>query len=169
MGIGFGAGENRAVEAARKAIDNPLLVATTIEGATRILVNVAGSKELTLKELNEAINIIRGNADPNVIIIHGVTLADELEDSLQITVIATGFKGRKQPAADSAGEPVKPRETDFIDINEWQNIRDRSGSRQTDFLSRRGGVYSEEDLEVPAVIRKQPKYPAADSSRAEGL
>jgi cell division protein FtsZ len=172
MGIGFGSGENRAAEAAKKAIDNPLLEATTIEGATRILVNVAGNNDLSLMELDEVINIIRCNADPNVNIIHGVTLIDELEDNLRVTVVATGFSGKKTEVEKSGapGESVKPRETDFIDINEWQRIRDRS-AKQTDFLSRRGGAYSDEDLEVPAVIRKTPKQPPSDSSlfNAEGL
>ncbi|MDR1444760.1 MAG: cell division protein FtsZ [Treponema sp.] len=172
MGIGFGAGENRAAEAARKAIDNPLLEATTIEGATRILVNVAGNADLSLMELDEVINIIRNNADPNVVVIHGVTLDPKLEDNLRVTVVATGFssKNSQHEKSGAAGEPVKPRETDFIDINEWQKIRDRSTVKQADFLSRRNGAYSEEDLDVPAVIRQPSRYSQLNSDlfNAEG-
>jgi cell division protein FtsZ len=162
MGIGSGSGENRAAEAAKGAIDNPLLEETTIEGATRILVNVAGNEDLSLVELDEVINIIRNNADPDVVLIHGVTLAPELEDDLRVTVIATGFTAKEHQVLDNnatVGESVKPKETDFIDINEWQKIRDRSTGtgKQSDFLSRRG-AYSEEDLEVPAIIRKPMKY-----------
>jgi cell division protein FtsZ len=172
MGIGFGAGENRAAEAAKRAIDNPLLEETTIEGATRSLVNVAGTSDLALVELDEIINIIRGNADPNVVLIHGVTLVPELGENLRVTVIATGFTaGKNSGAYSGAGsEPVKPREGDFINIKEWLPIRDGSVSKQQEFLSRRGGPYSEEDLDVPTIIRKPLKYSSQDflQDNAEG-
>jgi cell division protein FtsZ len=165
MGIGFGAGENRAAEAAKRAIDNPLLEETTIEGATRILVNVAGNNDLALVELDEIINIIRGNADPNVVLIHGVTLVPELEDNLRVTVVATGFAANKSSKInfEISGEPVKPREGDFINIKDWPKIRDGSTGKQSEFLSRRGGPYSDEDLDVPTIIRKPPmKYSSQD-------
>ncbi|MDR2135051.1 MAG: cell division protein FtsZ [Treponema sp.] len=171
LGIGSGTGENRAAEAAKKAIENPLLVATTMAGATHILVNVSGNNELSLVELEEAVNIIREGADPNVVVIHGVTLNEELEGSLRVTVVATGFNNKKAQPVNS-GEPVKPKETDFIDINEWQRIRDRSASKQNDFLSPRGGHYSDQNLDVPAVIRNSQKTnPPQDSGlfNAEGL
>jgi cell division protein FtsZ len=172
MGIGFGAGENRATEAAKRAIDNPLLEETTIAGATRILVNVAGNNDLGLHELEDIVNIIRGNADPNVALIHGITLVPELEDNLRVTVIATGFAANKSSKAnpEPTGEPVKLRETDFINISEWPKIRDSSAGKQPEYLSRRGGPYSEEDLEVPTVFRKPLKYPLQDSAQdsAEG-
>ncbi|MDR0643039.1 MAG: cell division protein FtsZ [Treponema sp.] len=158
MGIGIGSGENRATEAAKRAIDNPLLEETSSEGATRILVNLAGNEELSMVELGEVIEIIRGNADPNVLLIYGITLDPSLEDKLRVTVVATGFKNEKtqEENGGNAGEAVKPRETDFIDITEWQKIRDKSAAKPADFLSRR--AYSDEDLEVPAVIRKPSKY-----------
>jgi cell division protein FtsZ len=172
MGIGFGIGENRAAAAAEKAIKNPLLDSTTIDGATRILVNVAGNADLSLMELDEVINIIRNSADPDVQLIHGVTLDPKLEDNLRVTVVATGFnkKNPKHEQPSAAGEPVKPRETDFIGIGEWQKIRDRSTVKQANFLSPRNGAYSEEDLEVPAVMRQPPKYSPSnsDSFNAEG-
>ncbi|MDR1971566.1 MAG: cell division protein FtsZ [Treponema sp.] len=171
MGIGFGSGENRAAEAAKRAIDNPLLEETSIEGATKILVNVAGSEELALVELEEAVNIIRNNADTNVSLICGLTLDSELEDKLRVTVVATGFKAARKSGEEgvNAGEPVKPRETDFIDINEWQKIRDHA-PKQPEFLSRRGGVFSDEDLDVPTVVRKSAKQFPLDltGNTAEG-
>jgi cell division protein FtsZ len=170
MGIGIGSGENRAAEAAKRAIDNPLLEETSNEGAMRILVNLAGNEELSMVELDEVITIIRGNADPNVSLIYGVTLDPSLEDKLRVTVVATGFKNGKvlEESGGNAGEAVKPRETDFIDITEWQKIRDRPAAKPADFLSRR--AYSEEDLEVPAVIRKPAKYYSQDftGNNAEG-
>jgi cell division protein FtsZ len=171
MGIGTGSGENRAAEAAKRAIDNPLLEETSTEGATKILINVAGNEELPTVELDEVITIIRSNADPDVDLIYGITLDPALEDKLRVTVVATGFKagsGREENGG-SAGDAVKPRETDFIDIAEWQKIRDKSAARPAaDYLSRR--AYSEEDLEVPAVIRKPVKYNTLDfgENSAEG-
>jgi cell division protein FtsZ len=160
MGIGFGSGENRAAEAAKRAIENPLLEENSTEGATRILVNVAGNENLSMAEVEEVISIIGGNADPDVALNWGVRLDSSLEDKLRVTVVATGFKGgggRVEAEPGNTGEPVKPRESDFIDIAEWQKIRERTTDKSGgDFLSRRN--YSEEDLEVPAVIRKPLKY-----------
>jgi cell division protein FtsZ len=170
MGIGFGSGENRAAEAAKRAIENPLLEETSAEGAMRILVNLAGNEELSMVELDEVINIIRGNADPEVSLIYGVTLDPSLEDKLRVTVVATGFKAGPilEESRVNTGEPVKPRETDFIDIAEWQKMRDRTASKPADFLSPR--AYTEEDLEVPAVVRKSAKYYPQDftQNNAEG-
>jgi cell division protein FtsZ len=170
MGIGVGSGENRAAEAAKRAIDNPLLEETAAEGATRILVNVAGNDELSTVELDEVITIIRGKADPDVALIYGITLDPALEDKLRVTVVATGFKagsGREESGGNTGGA-VKPRETDFIDITEWQKMKDKSAAKPADYLSRR--VYSDEDLEVPAVIRKPAKYNSLDfgENNAEG-
>jgi cell division protein FtsZ len=158
MGIGFGSGENRAAEAAKRAIENPLLEETSTEGATRILVNVAGNENLSMAEVEEVIGIINNNADPDVALNWGVRLDSALEDKMRVTVVATGFKekgGRAKAEAEIAGEPVRPREPDFIDIKEWQGMRNRSVEKPG--LSPRGGVL-EDDLEVPAVIRKPSRY-----------
>ncbi|GHV89544.1 cell division protein FtsZ [Spirochaetia bacterium] len=153
MGIGHAAGENRATDAAKRAIDNPLLVETTIEGATRILVNVAANEDLALVELNEVVNIIRSKAAPGVVLIHGVTLDPNLGDELRVTVIATGFQNEEARNAKTgpALEVVKPKESDFIDYGEWQNIRERT-KRSGDFLSHRN-TYQEDELDIPTVIR----------------
>ncbi|MDR3145847.1 MAG: cell division protein FtsZ [Treponema sp.] len=168
MGIGVARGENRSLSAAQQAIENPLLDEIAINGATHILVSVAADKSLTLQEMSEVISTVSVNADPNVLIIPGVILDEELGDTLRVMVIATGFKGAR-PVENPAGEAVKPKEKDFIDITEWQTIRDRN-AHSADFLSRRGGFYSEDDLEVPAVMRNRPKTPPANSglSSAEG-
>jgi cell division protein FtsZ len=170
MSIGVGSGENRAAEAAKRAIENPLLEETAAEGATRILVNVAGNEELSTVELDEVITIIRGNADPNVALIYGITLDPALEDKLRVTVVATGFKviNSREEDSSSAGEAVKPRETDFVGVAEWQKMKDKSAAKPRDFLSPR--VYSDEDLEVPTVFRKPAKYNSLDfgENNAEG-
>lgn len=90
MGIGIGEGENRAVEAAKMAINSPLLE-TSIEGAKGILLNITGSNDLSLFEINEAAEIISEAADPEANIIFGSVIDENLGDRIQITVIATGF------------------------------------------------------------------------------
>ncbi len=99
MGIGRGTGENRAAEAARAAIDSPLLE-VSIEGAKGILFNVTGGKDLGMYEVEEAARIITENADPNAKVIFGAVLDEEsARDEIQITVIATGFEGARREVA----------------------------------------------------------------------
>lgn len=90
MGIGIGEGENRAVDAAKMAINSPLLE-TSIEGAKGILLNITGSNDLSLFEINEAAEIISEAADPEANIIFGSVIDENLGDRVQITVVATGF------------------------------------------------------------------------------
>ena len=90
MGIGFGEGENRAADAAKMAINSPLLE-TSIDGAKGILLNISGSANLSLFEINEAAEIISEAADPDANIIFGSVIDESLGDKVQITVVATGF------------------------------------------------------------------------------
>jgi cell division protein FtsZ len=98
MGIGRGTGENRAVEAARQAIQSPLLE-TTIEGAKGVLLNITGSKNLGLFEVNEAAELVAEAADEEANIIFGAVIDDGLQDEVRITVIATGFERIEKKAA----------------------------------------------------------------------
>lgn len=90
MGVGTGAGENRAQTAARTAITSPLLE-VSIDGAKGILFNITGGSDLTMNEVNEAAQMISQNADPDANIIFGATIDDAMVDSIKISVIATGF------------------------------------------------------------------------------
>ena len=90
MGIGVGEGENRAVDAAKMAINSPLLE-TSIDGAKGILLNISGSSDLSIFEVNEAAEIISEAADPDANIIFGSVIDESLGDKVQITVVATGF------------------------------------------------------------------------------
>ena len=96
MGIGRATGENRAVEAARQAIASPLLE-VNIAGAQGILFNITGGPNLSLCEVNEAAEEIRAAADPEANIIFGASFNERLGDEVMITVIATGFDGRRRP------------------------------------------------------------------------
>lgn len=91
MGIGQASGENRAVEAARKAISSPLLE-TSIQGAKGVLLNITGGPNLTLLEVNEASEIVGDAADQEANIIFGAVIDDSLKDDIRVTVIATGFE-----------------------------------------------------------------------------
>ncbi|MHB8073797.1 cell division protein FtsZ [Desulfosporosinus fructosivorans] len=90
MGIGQATGENRAADAARKAISSPLLE-TSIEGAKGVLLNITGGINLTLFEVNEAAGIIAEAADPEANIIFGAVIDENLKEEIRVTVIATGF------------------------------------------------------------------------------
>ena len=97
MGIGSGTGENRAVDAAKRAIASPLLE-TTIEGARGVIFNVTGGASLSLTEVNEAAYLIHEAVDPECNIIMGAGIDESLDDEIRITIIATGFERNHQPA-----------------------------------------------------------------------
>lgn len=91
MGTGVARGENRAVEAARRAISSDLLEETSIQGARGVLINISGGRDLGLHEVNEAARIISEAVDSDANIITGMVVDDSLEDEMKVTVIATGF------------------------------------------------------------------------------
>ena len=91
MGTGVARGENRAIEAAQRAISSPLLEETSIEGAKGVLLNVSGGSDLTLHEVAEACRIIQEAVDTDANIISGMVLEPDLEEEMKVTVIATGF------------------------------------------------------------------------------
>ncbi len=120
MGVGTASGREKAEQAALAAINSPLLE-TSINGATGVLVNVTGSSELTLDDVETAAGIVQENANPDANIIFGATSSDEFEDEMRVTVIATGFEQRvhQAPAATetATAAPVAPVKSDN-DIDE---------------------------------------------------
>jgi len=90
MGIGIATGENRAADAAKKAICSPLLE-SSIEGAKGVLMNITGGTNLSLYEVNEAADIVASSSDPEVNMIFGAVINEDLKDEIIVTVIATGF------------------------------------------------------------------------------
>lgn len=158
MGIGIGRGENRAVDAATNAINNPLLEDAHIEGATKILVNVTG--RFALSEYEEIMKIITANADEDVLVIAGTAIDDSLNDELRVTVIATGFpEAGAQP--DHAPEEVEAdpqpaatgpsRQPEFISLENWSRMT-RPGHQEDLFADARD---ADEHLGVPAIIRQR--------------
>jgi cell division protein FtsZ len=155
MGIGLGQGDNRAVDAATNAINNPLLEDAKIEGARGILVNVTGGPDFCLSEYEEVLKIITASADSEALIIAGTSINEALEDELRVTVIATGFNGERarRPAPVPAGED-KSR-GDIISYDEWVKLRKgvTGGRPAGDFLLGRNS--READLNVPTVLREK--------------
>lgn len=96
MGTGIASGENRAVEAAQKAISSPLLIDTSIEGARGVLINITGGIDMTLHEVTKASQLITSLADPEANIIFGTVLDEGIKETIKVTVIATGFE-KKRP------------------------------------------------------------------------
>ena len=115
MGIGEATGENRAAEAARKAIMSPLLE-TSIEGARGVIMNITGGINLSLYEVNEAAEIVTSASDPEVNMIFGAIIDENLKEEIKVTVIATGFEdkpvspppGRKPTPASEPAENRSP-------------------------------------------------------------
>ena len=116
MGIGTACGEKRASEAAKQAVESPLLE-TSIDGAKGILMNITGGPDLSLLEVNEAAELIQQSADPDANIIFGADIDESMGDALRITVIATGFdktevgKAKEQPLVfgSRSNPPTGPR------------------------------------------------------------
>jgi cell division protein FtsZ len=113
MGVGIASGREKAEQAALAAISSPLLE-TAITGATGVLVNVTGSSELTLDDVETAAGIVQENANPDANIIFGATSSDEFEDQMRVTVIATGFE-RKADEPKAAAGGVKGASADDVD------------------------------------------------------
>jgi cell division protein FtsZ len=180
MGIGRASGENRAIEAARQAIASPLLE-VNISGAQGILFNVTGSSSLSLFEVTEAAEEIRAAADSEANIIFGTSFNERLGDEVQITVIATGFDGRRHTASSRAGAAagtgtetgaVRPQR-DFLEELERQRsqmndagVPDAPTARTEEagngHAPRSVGepvpvkkpAYDAEDLEIPSFLRR---------------
>jgi cell division protein FtsZ len=147
MGTAIAEGENRAVHAAQAAISSPLLEDASIEGARGVLINITGSADLTLFEVNEAAEIIRQAADPEAVILFGYVNDDRLAGAVKVTVIATGFD----------------RGDSIIEEKEVEDPRAVSPSRagRTPFLrgDDTGGfgpnASSRDDFDIPTILRRQ--------------
>ncbi|MDR0402971.1 MAG: cell division protein FtsZ [Treponema sp.] len=152
MGIGVGEGENRAKDAAMKAVDNPLLEDTTIEGAKRLLINISGDA-VGMGEYQEAVRIIKEKADPAVQLKAGLVKNSSFGKGIMITVIATGFQ-QKTLRIENLNDSAPQR--DVISVEEWNGMTTRPVKTKTEFLGQRKN-YSEDDLDVPTIMRNSPE------------
>ena len=117
MGVGIAAGREKAEQAALAAVSSPLLE-TSINGATGVLVNVTGSSELTLDDVETAAGIVQEAANPDANIIFGATFSEDFNDEMRVTVIATGFEMKPETfapkAAAAAAAPKAPAAPSFV-------------------------------------------------------
>ena len=126
MGTGSATGENRAVEAAKRAISSRLLEDGTIQGARGVLINITGGHDLLLHEVSEASSIIHEAADPEANIIFGAVLDERMKDEVKITVIATGFVGRGEPLQTMAAGAARNNFDDaFQTVRPLQSVQCR--------------------------------------------
>ena len=161
MGIGIGSGDNRAVDAATNAINNPLLEDAKIEGARGILVNVTGGNDLCLSEFEEVMKIITASADREALVISGTSISPSLSEQIRVTVIATGFNIERPPQRASGSEEQQPK-GDIISYDEWIKMRKGVAAKGGgDFLLGRNS--REEDLNVPTVLREKKYLHQGDS------
>jgi cell division protein FtsZ len=155
MGTGIGRGENRAVDAAQKAVASPLLDDTSIAGARGVLINFTGGPDLTIHEVDEAAKVVHEAADDDANIIFGAVIDPDMEDEIRITVIATGFVDRKDVL------PAKvldmPRASRPVSVGGgggsatvWRRPRPAAEAR-----AEVGAGLEVDELDVPTFLRKQ--------------
>ena len=155
MGTGTAGGENRAVEAAQKAISSPLLEDNTIQGARGILLNITGGPNMTLHEINEASSMIQAEVHEDAIIIFGTVVDESMGDEIRITVIATGFESAASAArADVASLGGFRRTPGNIAVPTF--IRNEKPADALPPLKTDTAEYDgRPDLEIPTFLRRQ--------------
>ena len=160
MGTGESSGENRAVEAAEKAISSPLLEDISIHGARGVLLNVTASPDVTLQEINEAAELIHAEAHEEANIIWGMVIDPTMQDRVRVTVIATGFgEVREDETTVSAPQIATPREP-AVDKLEQPTFKRQAkeGGAEVIKLRKLSVLSSSEDedkYEIPTFLRKQ--------------
>jgi len=178
MGIGRAKGDRKIFEALSQAVNSPLLE-TSIEGATGIIFNVKGGMDLPLDQVYEAADLMRDLVDPSCNIIFGASVDDTLEDTVEITVIATGFAGpgllekkdeKANPVEESAKEYSQKKYAEFLagrigsgktnqssyDEREVE-MAEEAADRQTGGKDAGSSRYKVDDADIPPFLRKLKK------------
>ncbi len=160
LGIGMGVGENRSQVAARAAVSSPLLD-LSIEGARGVLFNIAGGKDLTMYEVDEAAKIISSAADQDANIIFGAVIKEELSDSVRITVIATGFDETRSRIAQMRPSNIRQVVSGVVSesAKTEEDIEDKKMGDSDNYESDDNIASKDEDIfgekfEIPAFLRK---------------
>ncbi|MET3728824.1 cell division protein FtsZ [Fictibacillus halophilus] len=165
MGIGVGTGENRAAEAAKKAISSPLLE-TSIDGAKGVLMNITGGANLSLYEVNEAADIVSSASDPEVNMIFGSVINEELKDEILVTVIATGFD-ETEKMVNNQQRAERPRMQQAPTSNQSHSSQSQSqpqsqsqGQTREENQESRNTSYTNADsdtLDIPTFLRNRSR------------
>lgn len=162
MGIGIATGENRAAEAAKKAISSPLLE-TSVDGAKGVLMNITGGSNLSLYEVQEAAEIVSSASDEDVNMIFGSVINDELKDELIVTVIATGFDEEKQAQQQAQAnrrpnQSIQVNRPNYAVQDEQQNDYAQNAPQQANAPVHEQQAEPQQnssDVDVPAFIRNR--------------
>ncbi len=151
MGAGRAGGANRAFEAARQAVENPLLEDVSIKGAEALLVNVTGGLDLSLHEVREAVNLVVEEAGQDAAVYFGAVIDPSLEGELSITVIATGFGKVSAPRIQLVDPQPGEEHLDAASLSQPAFMRqERPGA-----MKRLTQMFSRDNLEVPTFLRRQ--------------
>ena len=193
MGMGEAEGENRALEAARAAIDNPLLDDVSLKGARGVLINITGGYDMTLFELDEAANEIRREIDPNANIILGSAFDSELEGKIRVSVVAAGIESGlaveaapqpvqqtvRQPIAEPIAEeviqPETPADEDrpLVITGHAPSLRSEESDPRSDFSGQPlpadhyEGAEGSDEVSADAVFGSRKETPAPDKARPD--
>lgn len=153
MGIGIASGENRATEAAKKAISSPLLE-TSIDGAKGVIMNITGGTNLSLFEVQEAADIVASASDEEVNMIFGSVINENLNDEIIVTVIATGFSDDAAPQNTQSVRPsINTRSSQQNIVQQQQPMRERNVEPQQQAEYNRN--QQEDILDIPTFLRNR--------------
>jgi len=170
MGIGIASGENRAEEAARAAINSPLLE-LSIDGAKGVLINISGSADLGMLEINEAANIITESIDPNAKVIFGAVVDDQVhKGEIQITVVATGFDAGRTKERNPVGFVSRVASAPVSTPVSRATVEPKPATlpeEEEDVFSRSAFESTRRMVESPAMIIEEKIQPAPASLRSE--
>lgn len=170
MGMGEASGEARALEAARRAIDNPLLDDVTIKGARGVLVNITGGYDMTLFELDEAANEIRREVDPNANIILGSAFDATLEGKIRVSVVAAGLDAaaKRLPVAQPVVQAAPPVVAETAPVVEEIAAPAEAEEEDVVFGEPEAAAAAEVDDGRPRVVTP-PRAPAVPEPMPEGI
>jgi cell division protein FtsZ len=165
MGIGIASGENRAVEAAEKAISHPLLEDVPIAGAKGVLMNITASSDMEFEEVAEASEYIHKEVGEDADIFWGTSVDDNLGDEMRVTVIATGI-GKDSEKEDKLARPLRGRIRDIVpddldkivDYDEPTFIRQKKAVGESSgaiYRGTDGGIITENELDIPTFLRRK--------------
>ncbi|MBI2459061.1 MAG: cell division protein FtsZ [Parcubacteria group bacterium] len=165
MGIGQASGENKAIEAAKAAISSPLLE-MSIEGARGILFTIVGGPNLAMHEVNEAAKVITSSVDEDAKIIFGAVIDEKYKDEIKITVVATGFDGRRLGVSEAVASDRIYTPNPYIIAEEDRDNKEQLAKKrskisplkqaQSEPAQKKGAeAEAEDELGIPAFIRKK--------------
>ncbi len=161
MGIGVGSGDNRAVDAANKAVNNPLLEDARIEGARNVLVNVTGGEDFSLIEYQEIVDFITEKASEDAHIIAGFVTDPKINDEVRVTVIATGFGAVRQLSTPAGSEKstlrakteIRKPSSEYVSPEDYEILSQaaQGGGKAFGFESAADG----DELDIPTILREK--------------